>query len=208
MQQLATNIWTHEDITYLENGRELPLRLTAVRLANKKLWIHAPTPLSNALKTEINDIGDVGYLFCGNNLHNMFFMDWVYAYPQAEAWVTPGIPKKLSSLDNYDIFKENIWIEEFDTASMKEVPKFDETVFYHYDSKSLIVTDLVQNHGGKGIYLAPPLLTEGTIQDQSAFRDFINHIKVWDFHRIVVTHGDIVEGQAIKKFERICGLFS
>ena len=80
-------------------------------------------------------------------------------------------------------------------------------MFYNYKSKSLIVTDLVQNHVKSGVYLAPPLLREGTIQDQKAFSDFIKHIKTWDFDRIVVTHGDIVEVQAKQKFSRICELF-
>tara|TARA_S200000501_G_C20703372_1_gene690606 strand:+ start:178 stop:804 length:627 start_codon:yes stop_codon:yes gene_type:complete len=207
MKKLATNIWIHDHVTHLEDGRKLPLRLTAVQLSNKKLWIHAPTPLSNILKIQLSNIGDVGYLFSGNNLHNMFFMDWVETYPQAEAWVTPGIPEKLPNLDNYSVLKENIWTDDFDATSMKEVPKFDETVFYHYASKSLIVTDLVQNDAKRGTYLAPPLLKEGTIQDQKAFKDFITHIKTWDFNRIVVTHGDIVEVQAKQKFRNICELF-
>ena len=207
MKKLATNIWVHEHITRLEDGRQLPLRLTVVRLSNKKLWIHAPTPLSNILKTQISNIGEVGYLFSGNNLHNMSFINWMKTFPKAEAWVTPGIPQKLPDLDNYNVLKENIWIDDFDATSMKKVPKFDETVFYHYKSKSLIVTDLVQNHAKSGVYLAPPLLREGTIQDQKAFSDFIKHIKTWDFDRIVVTHGDIVEVQAKQKFSRICELF-
>ena len=79
-------------------------------------------------------------------------------FPKAEAWVTPGIPQKLPDLDNYNVLKENIWIDDFDATSMKKVPKFDETVFYHYKSKSLIVTDLVQNHVKSGVYLAPHCL--------------------------------------------------
>ena len=163
--------------------------------------------MSNILKTQISNIGEVGYLFSGNNLHNMSFINWARTFPKAEAWVTPGIPEKLPDLDNYNVLKKNIWSEDFDATSMKKVPKFDETVFYHYKSKSLIVTDLVQNHVKRGVYLAPPLLREGTIQDQKAFSDFIKHIKTWDFHRIIVTHGDIVEVQAKQKFRRICELF-
>ena len=207
MKKLATNIWVHDHITRLEDGRQLPLRLTVVRLSNKKLWIHAPTPLSNILKTQISNIGEVGYLFSGNNLHNMSFINWMKTFPKAEAWVTPGIPEKLPDLDNYNVLKENVWINDFDATSMKKVPKFDETVFYHFKSKSLIVTDLVQSHVKSGVYLAPPLLREGIIQDRKAFSDFIKHIKTWDFDRIVVTHGDIVEVQAKQKFSRICELF-
>ena len=137
----------------------------------------------------------------------MSFINWMKTFPKAEAWVTPGIPEKLPDLDNYNVLKENIWIDDFDATSMKKVPKFDETVFYHFKSKSLIVTDLVQNHVKSGVYLAPPLLREGIIQDRKAFSDFIKHIKTWDFDRIVVTHGDIVEVQAKQKFSRICELF-
>ncbi len=207
MRKLANNIWVHEHIIYLEDGRELPLRLTAVRLSNKKLWIHAPTPLTNVLKMQISKVGDVGYLCSANNLHNMFFMDWVKSYPQAEPWVSAGIPEKLSDLNHYNVLKKNVWSDDFDATSMRRVPKFDETVFFHYKSKSLIVTDLVQHHTQKGVFLAPPLHRKGIIQDQKAFSDFISHIKKWDFNRIIVAHGDIIEVQAKHQFGRICELF-
>ena len=207
MYKLATNIWTHDHMLCFEDGRKLPLRLTVVRLGNEKLWIHAPTPLSNELKAAISELGEVGYLFCGNNLHNMFLMEWVYTYPLAEVWVTPEIPKKLRDLDKFRVLKKNIWIDEFDARSMKSVPKFDEVVFFHYESKSLIVTDLVQNNAKKGVFLAPPLLKKGVIQDQKAFRGFLNDIKAWDFRRIVITHGPIVDREAKQKFERICECF-
>ena len=41
MQNLAENIWVHDDMVLREDDRKLPLRLTVVRLTDGKLWLHA-----------------------------------------------------------------------------------------------------------------------------------------------------------------------
>ena len=137
----------------------------------------------------------------------MWFMEWVDAYPDAEVWITPGIPEKLPELQIYRVFQENPWPDDFETVSMQGVPFFDETAFLHKNSQSLIVTDMVQNHIRKGVYIAPPLLKEGVIKDQAAFKDFVRQISDWAFQRIVITHGANVEESAKEEFLRICESF-
>ena len=99
MEKLAENLWFHNDMARFDDGRKLPLRLTVAKLQDGMLWLHALTPLSDELKESLSELGTVGYLYCGNNLHNMWFMEWVDAYPDAEVWITPGIPEKLPELE-------------------------------------------------------------------------------------------------------------
>ena len=207
MEKLAENLWFHDHMARFDDGRKLPLRLTVAKLQDGKLWLHAPTPLSDELKESLAELGTVGYLFCGNNLHNMWLLEWVDAYPDAEVWITPGIPQKLPELENYRVFQENPWTDDFDTVSMQGVPLFDETAFLHRSSQSLIVTDMVQNHIRNGVYIARPLLKEGTIKDQDAFKDYVSQISAWDFQRIVITHGANIEKSAKEEFLRICEPF-
>ena len=207
MEKLAENFWFHNHMARFDDGRKLPLRLTVAKLQDGMLWLHALTPLSDELKESLSELGTVGYLYCGNNLHHMWFMEWVDAYPDAEVWITPGIPEKLPELQTYRVFQENPWPDDFETVSMQGVPFFDETAFLHKNSQSLIVTDMVQNHIRKGVYIAPPLLKEGVIKDQAAFKDFVRQISDWDFQRIVITHGANVEESAKEEFLRICESF-
>ncbi len=111
---------------------------------------------------------------------------------------------------------------------MDGVPFFGESLFLHRASSSLIVTDLVQNHRGqehtglakvmsklvlepigfKDICLAPPLRLKFMIKDRPAFVAFINAIQAWDFDRIIVTHGDIIEDDAKGTLARLCERFA
>ena len=207
MRELAESIWVHDEMV-LRDEHKLPLRLTVVRLADGKLWVHTPTPLSEELKGAISELGEVGYLFCGNNLHNMWLLDWAKAYPGAEVWVTPGIPAKLPALQNFKLYSGDLWTEDFLNASMKEVSLFDETVFFHRSSRSLIVTDLVHNHKRHGIFIAPPLNRPDIIANPEAFKDFIAQVSAWDFTRIIIAHGDIIEQSAREEFQRISEPFT
>ena len=104
------------------------------------------------------------------------------------------------------------WASDFDQSTMIGAPLFDESVFLHKASRSLIVSDLIQNHnrsdqrgvgkliarfasepqGYKGLCLAHQLKRAGTIEDREAFTKFLDKIDGWHFDRIIVAHGDVV----------------
>ena len=108
------------------------------------------------------------------------------------------------------------------------VPVFDECIFLHRRSRSLIVTDFVQNHrdqeqigfarvmkklvlepiGFKDICLAPPLRFGFMIKNRGAFSTAVRMILGWSFDRIIVTHGPIIEDQARDTLNRLCQRFS
>ena len=46
------------------------------------------------------------------------------------------------------------------------------------------------------------------IKDRPAFVAAINTIKAWDFDRIIVTHGDIIEDDAKRTLVRLCERFA
>jgi hypothetical protein len=106
------------------------------------------------------------------------------------------------------------------------VPYFDESVFFHAASKSLIVTDFVQDHSGaipgglagvikrfvleplgfKGLCTPPQLKNQARIKDKAAFASSLQSIRAWDFERIIVAHGAIVEADVNAKqlFDALC----
>ena len=110
---------------------------------------------------------------------------------------------------------------------MPGVPFFNESVFLHKKTKSLNVSDLIQNHsderlsglaglvtkyifepiGFKGMCVAPPLKIGFMIKDKPNFVLFIKRIQNRDFERIIVTHGDIIESNAKQVFASLCERF-
>ena len=225
MEKLSEDIWIHEDELKLP-GTNLSLRMTLVRLTSGKLWIHSPTAISDELITQTIELGDVGYIIGPNNAHNLFLKEWVSAFPQAELIVSSGIPKKLKLIDGFKLLDadfNNIWAEDLDCIHMPGVNFFDESVFLHKKSKSLILTDYIQNYVGakqtfmqkfvlgpigfKGICIAPPLKLGFFHKDKAGFKDSLERIGQWQFDRIVVTHGDIIEEDAMATLNRLSSRF-
>lgn len=229
MRQIGTNIWVHEDSMKMM-GTQLGLRMTVIRLADGSVWVHSPTAIDPELQQQVDEIGPVKHLIAANNHHCKWLQDWNEAYPDAELYVSAGIPHKVP-LSNYHILQpgmENAWAEDIDRKTMPSVPMFHETVFFHKPSQSLIVTDLIQNYpdtshltglvgvmskyvfepiGFKGCCVAPPLKMGFIIKDKPAFERFIQQIQNWDFQRIVVTHGDIIEEDAKPVFSQLVNRF-
>ena len=228
MNKIGDGIWVHED-TMRMPGKTLRLRMTVLELADGGLWVHSPTAHSPQLAQKILDLGAVKYIVGASNSHNLWIPQWQAAYPDAALYVSAAIPKKLN-LSNYKILgdsPENTWEDDLNHEFMAGVPFFDETVFLHRSSQSLIVTDLIQNYSGetasglsglatkciyqpigfKDICLAPPLRMGFMIKDKEKFAKAIKSIQDWDFNKIIVTHGDIIEKNAKQVLTELCGRF-
>ncbi|PSW20766.1 DUF4336 domain-containing protein [Photobacterium sanctipauli] len=228
MQQIGENIWAREDSMKMM-GSKLGLRMTIIRLSDGSVWLHSPTALSDELKQQIDAIGPVKAIVAASDNHSKWLQEWCDAYPDADAYVSAGIPRKVP-LSNYHIIQqgmENPWQDDLIWATMPSVPFFNETVFFHEKSGSLIVTDMIQNHpenkatglagfmnnyifepiGFKGKCVAPPLKMGFAIKNKPAFSTFIREIQSWDFSQIVVTHGAIIADDAQGVFKDISARF-
>ena len=227
MISLAKNLWVHEDSIKLMLV-PFGLRMTVARLAGSRLWIHSPTPLSSKLRDELESLGTVAYIAGAANGHNISLRQWNDAYPDATLYVSPGIPKRVD-LQDYTLLDHsfvNPWTPELIHQYIAGVPYFDESVFFHTASKSLIVTDFVQDHsspvpgllagavkrfileplGFRGLCTPPQLKNPARIKDKAAFASSLRNIKAWDFERIIVAHGKIVEpdDHAKQRFRALC----
>ncbi len=226
MKQLADNLWIHDDVMSVL-GTPIGLRMTVVKLADGKLWLHSPTRLSPELAAEISALGEVGYLVEASNGHNLYLVPWLEAFPGAAVYVSAGIPAKLrrsSGLILLDKGFENIWSADLDWQYLDGVDFFNESLFLHRSSRSLIVTDLIQHHrypeptflqqyvfpliGFKDACIAPPLRLPFFYRDRTAFCDAVRAARAWEFERIIVTHGDVIEEHAGEVFAELTRQFA
>jgi hypothetical protein len=148
MRLLDPELWVHETAVR-SLGMWSPLRTTIVRLPGNRLWVHSPVPLSPALQSELASIGSVAYLVEANNHHHRWLGEWQAAYPDAEVFVAPGLARTLRGLGEHKVLSEDTascWPGVLSQRFMSGAPLFDETVFLHEPSRSLIVTDLVHNY--------------------------------------------------------------
>jgi hypothetical protein len=228
MKSIGKHIWAHEDSMPL-GGLKLRLRMTVVQYRDGSLWVHSPTKLSDELKSAVDELGRVAYIVGASNGHNLSLAQWQDAYPDAELHVSTGIPDRvqLKSPILLNSANENPWQGELTLATMPSTPMFNETVFLHHPSNSLIVTDLIQNHdaskptgfgprlakslfgllGFKGKCVAPPLKMGFMRKDKAEFSAFIEEVNGWNFDKIIVTHGDIIDVDAKEVFATLCERF-
>lgn len=148
----APEIWMVEgpEVDYRLAGVMLPCptRMTVVRLGGSALWMHSPVAWSPALGERIAVLGEVRFVVALNTYHHLQAAAWCSAYPGARLYATrdlvarAGPPFDAAVTLNDGAPPE--WAGEIDTHVV-DVGSFVEAAFLHRPSRTLVVTDLMQN---------------------------------------------------------------
>lgn len=211
LNQLAPNLWVI-DHPQSVLGIQLGTRMTVVRLGSSGLFIHSPIPLTSELQREIDDLGPVQAVVAPNSMHHLYIGDYMKAYPKAQFFAADGVAKKRPELRFHGVLGERpefLWGSDLDQLPLRGCPKLSEVAFFHRASRTLILGDWVFNYKETS---HRPLLTRlylrvmggwggprqlklhrSFITDKDAARDAVDRLLAWDFDRIVLSHGDIVE---------------
>ncbi len=189
---------------------EIGTRMTVVRVSLDKLFVHSPTRLDEATKLQFIPLGRVKYVVSPNNMHHFFIGDYFSPYPDAKIYASPGLDEKRRDLKFQYFLKdypEPEWQEEIDQAIVWGHPQFKEVVFFHKKSRTLILADLLMNFDENipivtkvtakmmGIYkkVSPPLDFTKDVIDLPQARLSIEKILKWDFDKIILAHGGLIE---------------
>jgi glyoxylase-like metal-dependent hydrolase (beta-lactamase superfamily II) len=208
LRPLGPDIWVEEaPHRYLaEMGR----RMTVVRLAAGGLWLHSPLPPSD----DLAGLGEVRYVVAASSLHGHLSMG---DYPAAELFAPPGLARKRRDLrfaGELGDEPDERWAAELDQGIFRGSVRLEEVVFLHRPSRSLIVGDtcfnirpgapLLTRLWAWGPRMRPRLGPTGpfrlTVRDRAAARASIDRILAWDFDRLIVGHGEIVESGGREAF--------
>ena len=151
LKEVDQNIWIADgDLIQMDfKVFKLPFqtRMTVIKLNDGKLWIHSPIAPNEELFTELDALGRVAYLISPNKIHYAYIADWKKRYPHAQTWSSPGVEKRAKSQNIKVVFDAaltnkapDLWSAEIDQLIFK-----GEVVFFHKSTKTLIVTDLIEN---------------------------------------------------------------
>ena len=91
LQPFGPGLWLAGGTEVAVAGFAYPTRMAVVRLAGGGLWIWSPVALSEALRREIDALGEVRWLVAPNSLHHLFLAEWRAAYPKAKLYGAPGL---------------------------------------------------------------------------------------------------------------------
>jgi len=209
LRALAEDIWIAErPQSYY--GLEVGTRMTVIRLAGAKLLLHSPVVLTPGLRAELDAIGRVAYAVAPNRVHHLQAGKVAEAYPGARLWVGPGLERKRPDLDYVAVLGDDPppeWKGQVDQVFFRGRPFENEVVFFHRASRTLIMCDLAFNFGPRSPAptrwlmkllrsygsFGPSKLDPLLIRDRRAARESLERILAWDFDRVVIAHGDVLE---------------
>ena len=185
-------------------------RMTLIRLQDGRLWVHSPIELSDDVKEFVNCLGgDVAALIAPNKFHYMFIDSWRELFPDARVFAEENLVRKISTLAKAEVLSNDapsLYSRDVDQVIFEGNRMFQEVVFFHKSSLSLIFTDLMINLNPQGIKLLPrlflkfegvtypnggvPRLYRWFTNDRSKAREALNVIKGWRPKRILFCHGE------------------
>jgi hypothetical protein len=157
LKPLAPGIWTVDGPSVsldarLGLGVRFPTRMTVVQLSNGGLWCHSPTAPEAGLFAALDRLGPVEHLVSPNKLHYTHIAAWKRRYPHAVAWASPGVRERAVKRGVEIAFDADLhddpptaWAEDLDQLRFRGSSMMEEFVFFHRASRTLILTDLIEN---------------------------------------------------------------
>ncbi|MBI1818539.1 MAG: DUF4336 domain-containing protein [Deltaproteobacteria bacterium] len=209
MYELDKDIWIAERRQSFY-GLEVGTSMTVIRLADGSLLLHSPVALKPELRSALDAIGRIRYVVAPNRVHHLYAGKVAEAYPEARLWVAPGLDRKRPDLVFVAVLDDEApleWRGQVDQVFFRGRPYENEVVFFHRASRTLIMCDLAFNFGPRVAaptrwlmrllrsygHFGPSKLDPWLIRDRHAARQSLEKILAWDFDRVVVAHGDVLQ---------------
>jgi hypothetical protein len=211
-------------------GVKLPLpfttRMTVVQFRDGELLLHSPIAFDLELARRLQSMGSISHLVSPNQFHYAHIGEWSRAFPEATTWGSPAARRRARARGIDVRFDRELgslpppeWRDEIDQIA---IPGgiFGETLFFHKESKTLILTDTIINleldkisepwrsaarlsgmyhpRGQVFFGMRLPLLLQST-----RTRAAVGRVLSWKPERIILSHGRCFDANGRQVLERI-----
>jgi Domain of unknown function (DUF4336) len=172
--------------------------------------LYSPVEIDDGLAAQIAAMGDVAHIVAPNRYHHLFAGGAKQRYPKAALWGVPGLPEKRRDLVFDGVVSADVpWRDELDSLVLTSVPKFNEAVFFHRATGTLICADLIfnirseQSFATRLVYRflrvygrpAQSWYFRKSI-DRAAMKPQLDTLLGWSFGRVCMSHGDVLDDNA------------
>jgi hypothetical protein len=207
---------------YLGIRLPFPTRMTVVRI-DGGLWLHSPIALTDPLCEALAVLGPVRFLIAPNTLHYWWIADWKRRFPDAVVHAVPGLAERAKRPVPIDHVLGDQpppdWAGTIDQAVVLG-SLLNEVAFFHRPSRSLILTDLIENFepartrrwwlrwllrlsGAADPDGKAPFDMQFTFRRQkSALRAAVERMIGWNPERIILAHGRWYERDGVAELKR------
>ncbi|WP_370628933.1 DUF4336 domain-containing protein [Celeribacter sp. PS-C1] len=206
-----SEIWLADGPPVPFYGMNFPTRMTVVRV-DGKLWVHSPIALDEGLLDEMAALGPIGWLIAPNPIHYVSLNAWHKRFPGAAVLAAPGVKERARKF-NIPVPPHEILTDEapegYAHAIRQRVVKghrfLHEVVFFHESSRTLILTDLIENFEAEKVgpfravltHLAGILDPDGkapadmraTFKSKKKARAVMREVIGWEPEKVILSHG-------------------
>jgi len=201
-----------------------PTRMTLVRLAGDRLFVHSPTSLTPELSASVRSMGVPQWIVAPNRLHYWWIPQWRESFPEANIYLAPHVQQQAGRHIDFaslpldrDVGYE--WDPELATLPVRG-SYMTEVVFFHYASRTLILTDLIENFEAEKVSSAMMrwLIRLGGVRhpdgqmprdmrltfrrNRSQLKAAIQKMITWDPKRVILAHGRWYDGDGARELRR------
>lgn len=216
LREIDRDVWVAEQpLRYF--GLSVGTRMTVIRLENRELLAISPIAISKEIIDYLSRIGSVKHIVAPNLYHYFFAAEFKAHYQGATLWAAPGLKAKEPNLpidQTIEAMTGSLWngiehirFDGFKTLGPGGFELLNECVFFHAKSRTLILTDtafhfdesfpLLTRFASKvtGDYksLSPSIFERIATVEKDRVKESIDKVMMWDFDRVVMAHGSILE---------------
>ncbi len=226
LKPVGDDIWIVDGPHIGFYGIPFPTRMTVIRLAGGELFIHSPIALSDGLKAEVEALGRVRHLVSPNWIHYAYIADWQKAFADTLAWAAPNVGARAKKFHMDIRFDRELgdtpppeWAEEVDQLIAHGSTAHVEVVFFHKPSRTLILTDLIENFEKSKVpfWLRAVLPLAGVMdpdgkapvdmrmtfrRGKPALRKAVQRMIDWGPERVILAHGRWYERDGVAELKR------
>ena len=212
LKDVGPDLWIADGGWIRFYGMPFPTRMTVIRLRDGGLWVHSPIADENDLASSVSSLGPVRHLIAPNWIHYAWLPRWQARFSEAMTWGSPGVAKRAASRGIHLRLDHELgdappepWSGEIDQR-LADSGYHREVVFFHRASKTLVLTDLIENfEPGKMPWWVQPLLRIGQVCDPDGrmprdmaasfrrrpehLRDLVETMIAWQPRRVILAHG-------------------
>lgn len=200
-----------------------PTRMTVVRLSDDDLFVHSPTRLVPSLQEEVAALGRVRWIVGPNRIHYWWIPEWREAFPAAEVYLAPRVREQAGGRLDFPVHEMRgaegyPWDGQLKTLAVAG-SFMTEMVFFHPASRTLILTDLIENFEPEKLPLLQRWLTWlGGVQhpdgqmprdmrftfrrERQQLREAVEAMLAWQPERVILAHGRWYERDGAAELRR------
>jgi len=207
MEKVAQNLWIMRFPMKLA-GLDIGRVVTLIATQSGELIVHSTAQFTPADVTEISRLRKTPTLVEATLFHDTYAASAQETFPNAPYYAPEGFAELTRTTTKSLATPPESWRGELEVLELEGMPKVREHVFFHIPSRTLIVADLVFNFGPEaspavrflfcwilGVRQFPGMsyFYRAMIRDRKAFANAAKRMMQWDFDRVIVGHGDVIE---------------